>query len=276
MLKIPWKNLKPNHWLSVECKIQTPKIPILKFPWKNFALSLVPHCLPLCPITEDPLWGRWSLAPAPPGGRIRIPWFRIHGTFPVDLPFHGKPRRKSTKPIGNLWETYGGLSTGPVFFQPKVFHCSGIGDTSCQAMKEYPDPCGFVSKHFLPLSSSSKIRIGNSSCQIIDANPKKYVYTPNIIPTSDMKTSLQLHQGLNSWHRNLWHWKALRFRAQTSQRMSPGGWGRTSGWMRLQNRVPSWWLNQPIWTNMRTSNWSEFPQTSGWKNKIFELPPTRV
>ena len=41
----------------------------------------------------------------------------------------------------------------------------------------------------------------------------------------------------------------------------------------LENKT-GWWLNQPIW-EICSSNWVHLPQFSGWKSKIFELPPTR-
>ena len=34
----------------------------------------------------------------------------------------------------------------------------------------------------------------------------------------------------------------------------------------------SWWLNQPLW-KICSSKWVHLPQGSGWKQKIFELPP---
>ena len=37
----------------------------------------------------------------------------------------------------------------------------------------------------------------------------------------------------------------------------------------------SWWLNQPIWKICEPSNWIMKPQGSGWKYKMFELPPPR-
>ena len=41
-----------------------------------------------------------------------------------------------------------------------------------------------------------------------------------------------------------------------------------------QKNKTSWWLNQPIW-KICSSNWIMKPQGSGWKQKIFELPPPR-
>ena len=37
-------------------------------------------------------------------------------------------------------------------------------------------------------------------------------------------------------------------------------------------RLTGWWLNQPIW-KIWSSKWVHLPQFSGWKLKIFELPP---
>ena len=43
----------------------------------------------------------------------------------------------------------------------------------------------------------------------------------------------------------------------------------------LPKKTTGWWLNQPIW-KIWPSNWIIFPQGSGWKLQIFELPPPRT
>ena len=41
--------------------------------------------------------------------------------------------------------------------------------------------------------------------------------------------------------------------------------GRSGWWfVQVAERIPSWWLNQPIW-KICSSNWESFPHGSGWK-----------
>ena len=46
-------------------------------------------------------------------------------------------------------------------------------------------------------------------------------------------------------------------------------WGMASNWptkIIVFQKVPSWWLNQPIW-KICSSNWVHLPQFSGWTSK---------